>query len=396
MKKKNFLLLAAITLFLQALPLAAQKPVSAGISCGPWIQAAGETEFTVVWETNVPAISWVEVAPDDGSHFYGAERPKYYESVHGRRPVSTLHHVRIKGLQRGTSYRYRIFQQALLLDEGNKRMIFGEAFGNNFNFTKIEYKVTTLDESRPECRFSMVNDIHGNDSLFRQLMPESIRKNNLVIFNGDMLTQIESTQQIVDGYMRSASELFSPFVPLFTVRGNHENRGSASWDYMRYFPTSTGQSYYTFRDGPVFFIALDCGEDKPDSDIRYYGLSLTDLLREEQAQWLEKVVVSDEFKAAPLKVVILHMPPGKDSEWHGMREITRLFMPVLNRAGIDLMLCGHLHSHKYIEKGKQDNNFPILINSNRTRLDAVADKNGISLKIVDADGKTVHSIGVRP
>lgn len=36
----------------------------------PWLQAVGETEFTVVWTTNVDAVVWVEVAPDDGTHFY--------------------------------------------------------------------------------------------------------------------------------------------------------------------------------------------------------------------------------------------------------------------------------------------------------------------------------------
>jgi len=363
------------------------------IACGPWIQAASETAFRVVWETNVPCISWVEVAPDDGSHFYGTERPKHYESWHGRRPVTTLHNVHIKGLQPGKAYRYRIFQQALLLDEGNKRMVFGEAFGNNFNFTKVEFKTKTLDTARPESRFTMVNDIHANDSLFRQLTADVVKnKNNFVFFNGDMLSQIESTQQIVDGYMQSASELFSPFTPLFAIRGNHEHRGSASYDYMRWFPTSTGQTYYTFRDGPVFYIALDCGEDKPDSDIRYYGLSLTDQLREEQAGWLKQVVATDEFKSAPVKIVFLHIPPfSRGGVWHGTSEIIRLFMPILNDAGIDLMLSGHLHAHHYLDKGAAGNNFPILINSNLTRLDAITDRNGINLKIVNADGEVLHN-----
>lgn len=366
------------------------------IACGPWIQAAGETEFTVVWETNVPCISWVEVAPDDGTHFYVTERPKYYESWYGRRPVTTLHHVRIKDLKGGTAYRYRIFQQALLLDEGNKRMVFSEAYGNDFNFTKIEFKTKTLDTSRPESRFTMVNDIHGNDSLFRQLVKDVVKdKNNFVIFNGDMLSQIELPQQIVDGYMKSASEFFSPFTPIFAVRGNHENRGSASYDYMRWFPTSTDKPYYVFRDGPVFFIALDCGEDKPDSDIRYYGLSLTDQLREEQAEWLKQVVATDEFKSAPVKIVILHIPPySKGGQWHGTHEINRLFMPILNSAGIDLMLSGHLHTHHYLEKGAVDNNFPILINSNKTRLDAIVNKNGINLKIVNAEGEILHNYSI--
>ncbi|MDR3183926.1 MAG: metallophosphoesterase [Prevotellaceae bacterium] len=391
-KKIIYFVLILLPLFLQTNRLAAQEFVSARIVCGPWIQAAGETEFTVVWETTAPAVSWVEVAPNDSSHFYACERTKYYESVYGRRPVNTLHTVKITGLTKGTAYRYRIYQQALLLNEGNKRMIFGEASGNDL-LEHRGYAVTTLNAARPECRFSMLNDIHGNDSLFRNLTKDILRhKNNFMIFNGDMLSQIESPQQIRNGYLKSAGESFAPFLPVYAVRGNHEYRGAASYDYMRYFPTSTGQPYYTFRDGPAFFIALDCGEDKPDSDIRYDGLSLTGRLREEQAAWLKKVVASDEFKAAPVKIVILHMPPAwKDSNWHGMKEIARLFMPILNEAGIDLMLCGHLHRYLFLEKGEAGNSFPILINANQTRVDAVVDSRRIHLSVVDAGGKILHA-----
>ena len=393
--KKNLLLKPALVLlagFLYIVPLAAQEFVSARIACGPWIQAAGETEFTVVWKTTTDAVVWVEVAPDDGSHFYACERPKYYESAYGRRPVGDLHTVRITGLAPGTAYRYRLYQQALLLNEGNKRMVFGEAFGNDL-LQQRHYTVTTLDAARPECRFSMFNDIHGDDSLFRKLTADILAlENHFVIFNGDMLSQIESTQQIIDGYLKTAGQRFAPFLPLYAVRGNHEHRGAASYDYMRYFPTATGQPCYTFRDGPAFFIALDCGEDKPDSDIRYYGLALTDRLREEQADWLRQVVASDDFKEAPVKIVILHMPPAwKENHWHGMREIARLFMPILNDAGIDLMLCGHLHRYLFLDKGDANNRFPILVNANRTRLDAIVDRQEIRLSVVDADGKTRHT-----
>ena len=365
--------------------------VSARIQCGPWVQAVGETEFTVVWATTVKAIAWVEIAPDDGTHFYGVPRSKFYESVDGRRPVGTVHAIKVSGLQKGATYRYRIFQQALLLDEGNKRMIFGEGFGSDI-LQKEPFRLTTLDGSKQECDFSMVNDIHGNDSLFR-LLTGNIRKSkdDFVVFNGDMLTQIESPKQIFDGYMNTAAELFSGDMPVFSVRGNHENRGSASYDYMKYFPTSTGKTYYTFRQGPAFFIVLDGGEDKPDSDIRYYGLALTDQLREEQALWLKKIVASDECRLAPVKIVIIHMPPGDDAQWHGRMEITRLFMPILNNAGIDLMLCGHTHQTSYTEKGKANNNFPIFINSNTTRAQVNVTPGSIKISLMDASGKTLQN-----
>ena len=65
--------------------------LSAKVSCGPWMQAVDSDEFTVVWATDVEAAVWVEVAPDDGSHYYHKERPKYYESEYGRRVIGEIH-----------------------------------------------------------------------------------------------------------------------------------------------------------------------------------------------------------------------------------------------------------------------------------------------------------------
>lgn len=47
------------------------------------------------------------------------------------------------------------------------------------------------------------------------------------------------------------------------TRGNHENRGAYAQHWLDYFPTPTGETYYTFRRGPAFFIVLDGCEDKP-------------------------------------------------------------------------------------------------------------------------------------
>ncbi len=368
---------------------------SARIACGPWLQAVGENEFTVVWTTVPDAVVWVEVAPNDGTNFYQKERPKYYESEYGRRLMGKLHHVRISGLEKGTTYRYRLFQQAVLLNEGNKRVVLGEAFGSDIKDSS-PFSVTTLDHGKKEINFTMVNDIHGNDSIFRLLMSDvKNRKADFVVFNGDMLTQIESEQQMVDGYLKSASQLFASHIPLFAVRGNHENRGVCSYDFFKYFPNSNNNAYYTFRQGPAYFICMDSGEDKPDSDIRYYGLSTSDQMREEEAKWLKQVVESKEFKEAPVKIVVLHMPPVGKNKWHGMSEINRLFLPVLNQAGIDLMLCGHTHSHSYIGKGTFDNNFPILINSNLWRTDVSVTSEGIQMKLVDASGNTVQAYSIR-
>ena len=47
---------------------------------GPYLQAVTDTEATVVWVTDTDALSWVEVAPEDGTHFYQESRQKYYQT----------------------------------------------------------------------------------------------------------------------------------------------------------------------------------------------------------------------------------------------------------------------------------------------------------------------------
>ena len=305
--------LISILVALSAWGIAIGQP-SVRIAHGPYLQQVTDDGFTVVWTTTINAASWVEVAPDDGSHFYAAERPKYYDSHIGKRRIGRLHRVRVEGLAPGTTYRYRIMQQGVLCDEGNKRVVLGEGYGSDILKHK-PYTATTLDEKKDQTEFWVVNDIHAQDSIFRLLLEGAEKaKPDFVCFNGDMLTSMESEKQLFEGYLNSAAELLTPAgIPIFATRGNHENRGSFSPSFLDYFPTSTGEVYYTFRQGPAYFVVLDCGEDKPDSDIRYYGLSTTDAYREQEARWLKGVVESEEYRAAPLHIVVLHMIPGGKS-----------------------------------------------------------------------------------
>jgi hypothetical protein len=141
---------------------------------------------------------------------------------------------------------------------------------------------------------------------------------------------------------------------------------------LRHFPSPSSKPYYTFRHGPVYFVVLDSGEDKPDSDIAYFGMNCFDDYRSEQAAWLQHVVASEEYKRAPFKVVIVHIPP-LGSDWHGSFEVKNKFLPVLNEAGADVMFCAHLHSYKFHPVNPQsENRFPIIVNDNETYLEVSA------------------------
>lgn len=182
----------------------------------------------------------------------------------------------------------------------------------------------------------VVNDIHGlNDNLKEMFKDVSFENTDLVIFNGNMVDHLQNETSFFGDFMDTSIEMFASEVPVFYARDNHETRGAFSNHFPEYLPPNNNKTYNTFKQGPVFFIVLDSGEVKPDSDIEYFGLSYFDQYRSEQQKWLEKVVESDEFKSSPFRVVILHIPPR--GSWHGGIDLRHKFSPVFNNNSINVL-----------------------------------------------------------
>ena len=364
------------------------------IVAGPYIQACSDTEFTVVWQTDSDALSWVEIAPNDGTHFYNTARKQYFQTIHGRRPIGRWHKVTVDGLEPNTIYRYRVLHKGITTNQGNKRVRYTESKGSNV-YRRQPYSVRTLGSDEKTTRFAIGNDFHDKPELLAQLFSKDIitpAAYDFVLYNGDMVSSFESEERLVNSVITPSVAQFATEVPLFFSRGNHETRGAEATTYSDYFPTTTGAPYYTFSDGPALFIVLDGGEDKPDSDIEYHDLVRYDTYREKEAKWLKSVVESEEFKAATVKIVIIHIPP-KSSGWHGEAEIARLFVPILNQAGIDAMFCGHIHKYRFSEANDPTYgcNFPIVCLPNRVRADIEVSKEKIAYTITTAEGNTTNN-----
>ena len=169
--KRLTLLLGALLLTAAALAQTAVPP-TVRIAHGPYVLNVTEDGFTVVWDAKADAIGWVELAPMDGSHFYSAERPRYYDSHLGLCRVGRMHRVRIEGLQPGTTYRYRIMQRGIVLNEGNRRVILDDGDGSEV-YRRKPYTIRTLDPAQEKVDFWMVNDIHARDSVFQLLIKEA-------------------------------------------------------------------------------------------------------------------------------------------------------------------------------------------------------------------------------
>lgn len=375
-------------LLLTTLPAFSQDDIQ--ITHAPYLQNLGENEVTVVWTVNKPSVGWVELAPDDGTHFYQTERPKFFNAKNGIKQTSTVHAVHLKGLKAGTRYRYRVYSQEVLSHVG-WRVIYGNVAATSV-YGKQPLEFQTSDHSRQAVNFAMVNDIHGKSDLLEKLVSHcDLKTTDMFLFNGDMVSIFNSEKEIFEGFMDKATELFASEIPMYYTRGNHETRGSFATAFQDYFSPKQEHIYYMFRQGPVCFVILDSGEDKPDSDLEYAGITVYDQYRTEQAEWLKGVLESKEYKEAPFKVVVCHIPPF--GGWHGNEEVAEKFMPLLNNAGVDIMLCAHLH--RYIRNdAKEDVRFPIIVNSNNTVLKAEADSKALSIKILDTEGKEIDKLTI--
>ena len=139
------------------------------ITHAPYLQNLGENEVTVVWTANKPSIGWVELAPDDGTHYYQTERPKFFNAKNGIKLTSTVHSVHLTGLKPGTRYRYRVYSQEVLSHVG-WRVIYGNVAATSV-YGKQPLTFLTSDHGRQSVNFAMVNDIHGKAICWKNWFP---------------------------------------------------------------------------------------------------------------------------------------------------------------------------------------------------------------------------------
>ena len=362
--------------------------VASNLLYGPWVTNVTETGFTVLWVTEKPSLDYVEIAPADGSSFDGQTREKYYQVSHGRRTAGTYHSVRIDSLKPGTEYRYRIVGKVVEDDSNIYRINYGLLRQIS---TRRDHTVRTLDPKAEVCRFSMMNDIHGKDKVYSALAANmDPKKTDFLVLNGDMVSNAKQIDTVIK-HMVEPIKQQAERIPLFYARGNHEGRGADFDKLYDMFPTSTGQFYYTFRQGPAAFVVLDAGEDKPDSHHEYGGTADYDAYREAQTEWLLKAVKDESFASAPMKICIIHIPTlAFRSSWYAERYITEHWVPILEKAGIDLALCAHHHKWRVVPAGEHGKNYPLLINASNERMDVVVTAQSIDVRTYATDGTLVH------
>lgn len=359
---------------------------SVKITHGPYLQNLSENEVTVVWTTDKPCKSWVEFSKkEDGKNFYSQLPRKAYASQDGLCCVDTLHRVTITGLEKNTTYFYRVLSQ-----EVKELLPYRPVLGNivSTDIWKKPLTFTTLDGRQETLSIVMINDIHGKNDLQKKLLEMAPPQNvDMVVFCGDMCNYINKQSDIFTGFLDTSVGLFASRKPFVYVRGNHETRGAYARNFFRYLAGPEGKFYYAFTYGPIRFVVLDSGEDKPDTDVEYSGLVDFDNYILEQKEWLARELESPEFRAASFRVVLSHIPFGKGG-WYGSERLRKQLLPLLEGARIDLMLSGHNHTFGFMDKGKVTA-FPIIVNSNNSVLTMFGSEDLLKVQVKQIDGKVL-------
>lgn len=360
------------------------------ITHGPYLCDMTHDGVTVVWTTSKPALSWVEASPADSLNAPALRQARYYQTVAGRKlACRTLHAVRVRGLQPGTDYRYRIFSQEVQSWPDVNNVTYGKTLDADASRRRA-YEFRTFPQAGSGCSFIVLNDIHGKaDYMTRLCKSVDFSKLGFVAFNGDMSSSVESGEQLFKAYLDASVSLFATGTPILFTRGNHETRGVFADSLGDYFPGQDGRFYGIYRYGDVCILLLDCGEDKPDDHAEYNGLADYDAYRTEECEWLKRAVRSDEFLSASARIVLLHIPPMAEA-WHGSVHLNELFVPVLNEAGINLMLCGHDHAYSFRPAGEQGTQFPIVVNDNKSYVRCDVADSLIRVQVVGLREKVAH------
>ena len=362
------------------------------ITYGPYIQSVTKDSVTIVWATDATAISWVETAPNDKHHFYSEERPKFYQTVLGRKLPTKLHSITIPNPNTNgdTAFRYRAFSQEITSNKSGRTMYGRVASTRIYAYRHIYVK--TLDYDKKSVDFIVMNDQHGNDGAIEVLNKRVNRKRtDAVLLCGDMAAAESEKQRLsvyhkISGRCINLKSAETPLheVPCFMVRGVNESVGKLGMNYMQQFPSSTGKPYYTVRYGSVCFIVLDSGCDQKD---KISGNDF-DSYRKEQAAWLAKALESEDVKGAKYKVAMMHIPPVAGVA-PVSKDLHSLFVPMLEKAGVTLMICGYTHN-TYLHKAGKKCNFPILENGSATLLNIRATHTNMEVVVEDFNGKELN------
>ncbi len=189
-------------------------------------------------------------------------------------------------------------------------------------------------EKEDDIKLLTLTDIHGMTDKVKKALTYFTEEYDMLVMLGDIVSDFGNKSRFTDHVLSNAAFISKGEIPVVFARGNHETRGEYAAQMLQYFPTSTGELYYTFDFGSLSAVVLDPGEDKADDHAEYSGLVDFSSYRQKQSDWINSLD-KDDFTGR-YKIVFSHYPRIDDH--FGMN-----WMTPLRELGFTLIVGGHHH-----------------------------------------------------
>lgn len=350
----------------------------------PYLQNPTGNGITVMWQTNVPAYSYVEYGLDK-EHLQMARHIVDGQVICN----NTNHKVRLENLEPGKTYYYRICSREIM-----QYHAYYKDFGNTQ--TSEFYTFTLPDKKDKDFTALIFNDLHQQTKTLEALAAQVKDVDyDFVVFNGDCIDD-PANHDVATHFLEELTTTVDAHLhPVFFIRGNHEIRNAYSIGLRSLFDYVGDKTYGAFSWGDTRFLMLDCGEDKPDNHWVYYGLNDFSNLRESQVAFLKKELSSKDFKKASRHVLIHHIPIyGKGEEYDKYNPCRDLWEPILRKAPIDVSLNAHTHKFSYHAVGSDNNPYPVVVGGGYSLESATVmilerRQNKMTLKVLNCKGEVL-------
>ena len=190
------------------------------------------------------------------------------------------------------------------------------------------------EEKEDGIKLLVITDIHERMDNVNKSLEYFTEEYDMMVYLGDICSDFGNKSRFTDRVLSYASSITRGEYPVAYARGNHETRGEYASQLLQYFPTNTGELYYTFDFGGLSAIVLDPGEDKEDDHAEYSGLVDFSSYREKQFSWINSLKA--ENFTGRYKIVFSHDPTLAEHFGKNWEE-------TLKNLGFSLIVGGHHH-----------------------------------------------------
>ncbi len=317
-------LLAAVIPLSRALFQAAG---SANFTRAPYLQSAGQTSMTVVWNLDVAVTGVFRWGRTPGPNW------EFSQNL----PAQTINVVTLTTLQPDTRYYYEVEADALVLATG------------------ADYYFDTYPPVNGRKPFSFLawgdsgTDDANQDNVAAR-MNEVVPRPAFGLGIGDLIYPAGEAANYNPRYFQPYAPILRNMV-IWPAMGNHDAGTASGQPYLDafYCPTNTGAAgspsntelYYSFDYGMAHFTCLD-------SQVTYNAGTSA---RNAMLTWFTADLDAAVARGQRWKVVYFHHPPYTKGTHNSDTEAQLIWMrnnlnPIMEARGVDFVLCGHSHVYE--------------------------------------------------